>query len=42
MKNINLITNERVQKILFPDNQPHVVISDVNPGNLVKSPRSPC
>jgi ribose-phosphate pyrophosphokinase len=29
MKTINLITGERVKKILFPDNQPHVVLTDI-------------
>ena len=36
MKTINLITHERVQVRLFPDNQPHVVISDVNPGDKLR------
>ena len=36
MKTINLLTNERVKQILFPDNQPHIVVSDINDGDDVR------
>lgn len=36
MKTINLITGERVKTLLFPDNQPHVVIDDIQPGDDVR------
>lgn len=36
MKTINLNTAEGIQLILFPDNQPHVNISDIKEGDEVK------
>lgn len=36
MKTINLTTGERVKTLLFPDNQPHVVINDIQPGDDVR------
>lgn len=44
MKTVNLLTGERIKTILFPDNQPHVVISNIQPGDKVRvvcSIRSP-
>jgi ribose-phosphate pyrophosphokinase len=36
MKNINLITQERIKHTLYPDNQPHVNVSDIQAGDDVR------
>lgn len=36
MKTININTQENVETILFPDNQPHVVVKNINPFDKVK------
>lgn len=36
MKTINTITQERIKFRLYPDNQPHVQITDIEPGDEVR------
>ena len=36
MKTISSIKPERFRQILFPDNQPHIVIDDVLPGDQIR------
>ena len=36
MKTVNLITGENIKTLLFPDNQPHVILSDVLAGQQVR------